>query len=141
VPIESQGVAYWKWQNGVHGHMMTGFDAPKDAQIRLVGTDGAIEIGVPDGPQLRYRNSEKADWQTEETGDTIHGDQANHEGVMDLVAALREGREPELAGRRALRATELIFATYESARRRGRIDLPLTIDDAPLLTLIEAVGE
>ena len=38
----------------------------------------------------------------------------------DLVAALREDREPELSGRRALRATELSFATYESSRRRAR---------------------
>ena len=59
-------------------------------------------------------------------------------GVLDLVDALKTGREPELAARRALRATELIFATYESSRRRGRIDLPLTIEDSPFLSMVEA---
>ena len=40
---------------------------------------------------------------------------------MDLVDALREGVEPELSALKALRATELIFGTYESSRRRERI--------------------
>jgi hypothetical protein len=39
-----------------------------------------------------------------------------------------------VSARRALQATELIFATYESSRRRGRIDLPLTTD-VPLTTI------
>jgi len=45
-----------------------------------------------------------------------------------------------LSGRRALRATELIFATYESSRRRGRVDLPLDIDDSPLLAMMAEQG-
>jgi hypothetical protein len=57
-------------------------------------------------------------------------------GVVDLIDALKTGREPELSARRALAATELIFATYESSRRRGRVDLPLTIDDSPLLDML-----
>ena len=45
--------------------------------------------------------------------------------------------KPELGSQRALRATELIFATYESSRRRGRVTLPLEIEDSPLLTGLE----
>jgi UDP-N-acetylglucosamine 3-dehydrogenase len=56
--------------------------------------------------------------------------------VLDLVDALKTGREPELSGRRALRTTEVIFATYESSRRRARIDLPLQIDDSPLIDML-----
>src|SRR3712207_9359797 len=52
-------------------------------------------------------------------------------GVVDLIDALRTGREPELSARRALRATELIFATYESSRRGGRVDLPLAALPSP----------
>ena len=44
---------------------------------------------------------------------------------------------PELDGKRALQATEIIFACYESSRRHARIDLPLTIDDNPLVSMIE----
>jgi predicted dehydrogenase len=56
-------------------------------------------------------------------------------GILDLIDALKNGREPELSGQRALRATELIFATYESSRRRGRVDLPLDIEDSPFLAM------
>ena len=57
-------------------------------------------------------------------------------GVVDLIDALRAGCEPELSARRALRATELIFATYESSHRRGRIDLPLAADAASFRALM-----
>jgi hypothetical protein len=43
-----------------------------------------------------------------------------------------------LSARRALNATEIIFAIYESSRRRGRVDLPLTISDNPLAAMVEA---
>jgi hypothetical protein len=57
--------------------------------------------------------------------------------VLDLLDCLDTGREPELSSRKALAATELIFATYESSRRRGRVTLPLEIDDSPLLAGLE----
>ena len=57
--------------------------------------------------------------------------------MLDLVDALKNGREPELSARRALAATQLIFATYESSRRRGRVDFPLAIDDSPFLSMID----
>ncbi|MBM4083576.1 MAG: gfo/Idh/MocA family oxidoreductase, partial [Planctomycetes bacterium] len=49
-------------------------------------------------------------------------------------------REPELSARRALNATELIFACWESSRRRGRVDLPLDISDSPIEAMV-AAGE
>ncbi len=54
-------------------------------------------------------------------------------GVVDLVQALKDGREPELSSHKVLKATELIFATYESARQGGRIDLPLEVSDSTIL--------
>ena len=41
-----------------------------------------------------------------------------------------------LSSRKALQATELIFATYESARRGARVTLPLEIDGSPLLEIL-----
>ena len=55
-----------------------------------------------------------------------------------MIDALRSGRESELSARRALNATEIIFAIYESSRRRGRVDLPLTIADNPLAAMVDA---
>lgn len=60
--------------------------------------------------------------------------------VLDLVHGVKTGREPELSGRKALQATELIFATYQSSRLRARVDLPLTVDDSALLTMV-ATGD
>ncbi|WP_254538923.1 Gfo/Idh/MocA family protein [Halomarina litorea] len=58
--------------------------------------------------------------------------------VEDVVDSLREDREPELHAGGALAAEELIFAAWESSRRRGRIDLPLDIEDNPLAAMVEA---
>jgi UDP-N-acetylglucosamine 3-dehydrogenase len=48
------------------------------------------------------------------------------------------GCEPEPSARKALRTAEVTCATYESSRRRGRVDLPLTIDDSPLQVMVDA---
>ena len=60
--------------------------------------------------------------------------------IQDLADALKADREPELSARKALQAIELIFATYESSRKRGRVDLPLEIEDSPFLSML-ASGE
>ena len=54
-------------------------------------------------------------------------------GVRDAVESLKTGCEPELSSKKVMRATELIFGTYESARRGGRVDLPLDVDDVAII--------
>jgi UDP-N-acetylglucosamine 3-dehydrogenase len=134
VALEGQGLSHIKFANGVHGLVVTGPDHGWEAQNRLVGTDGVIEVAVDDGPLLRVWGRGQAGWETIDLP-RCSDLEAVPDGVRDLVEALRAGREPELSGRRALRATELSFATYESSRRRGRVDLPLTGDDSPLAAL------
>jgi hypothetical protein len=58
--------------------------------------------------------------------------------VLDLIDCLKTGREPVLSGRKALQTTELIFATYESSRRRSRIYLPFEIENSPLISMLDA---
>ncbi len=137
IPLEGQGLSHIKFANGIHALLVTGPDHGWPSQNRLIGTEGVIEVAVDDGPLLRLWNREAAGWQTIDLPAARSDLAVVPDGVLDLVAALREGREPELSGRRALRATELSFATYESSRRRARIDLPLTIDDSPLAALQE----
>ena len=67
----------------------------------------------------------------------MHGSDFFGAAIEDLVDALNTGREPELDGRKALQATEVIFSAYESSRRRARIDLPLDITDSPFLAMLE----
>jgi len=69
---------------------------------------------------------------------TFRGKTEDILAVKDLIECLKTGREPVLAGRKVLQATELIFATYKSRRRRTRIYLPLDIEDSLLLSMLES---
>jgi predicted dehydrogenase len=159
---ENQAIAQWRYRNGVYGVASTGRESLLSSQMRLVGRDGIIEIGADDTP-LRLRND--GNWQTVATdGDGIHGPKytrmdAIRENVFpyvpfldvdttgpstfieraidEVITALEENREPEVSAANALQATELIFACWESARRRGRVDLPLDISDNPLESMVE----
>jgi UDP-N-acetylglucosamine 3-dehydrogenase len=146
VTVEGQGLSFWKWLNGVYGLMITGPKVfrPKEGEElrepvagnRLIGTEGVIEVAVEGGPKLRWKNlATGGQWQEDNEGE-IHSYDIVIPAILDLVDALKNGRTPELDGHRALQSTELIFATYESSRSRGRIDLPLQIEDSPLAAMI-----
>jgi UDP-N-acetylglucosamine 3-dehydrogenase len=146
VMVEGQGMSLFRWRNGVLGLLLTGEsklyrrDAlPSDAACanRLIGDIGTIEVGVQEGPQVRLRSpSTIGKWEAFEVDQAIHGGEHVISAILDLVDALKTGREPELSARKALQATELIFATYESSRRRARVNLPLDIDDSPYLAML-----
>ncbi|MGI8912544.1 MAG: Gfo/Idh/MocA family protein [Chloroflexota bacterium] len=144
VPIETQAVSLFQYQDRVLGQLFTGPDSAIGCANRLLGTEGSIEVQprMPEGQRapLRLRGKGDAGWVYPDiSGDRLGGPtEGVSQGIIDLIAALEESREPELSAARALRATELIFASYESSRRRGRVDLPLTIDDSPLLAMLES---
>lgn len=165
---ENQAIAHWQYENGVHGMASTGDDSLLDCQIRLVGSEGVIEIGCEDGPALRMLAADTKGWTAVDTGgETVHGPTPGRgvkavrsvarripgvsadwfgtdaptyieRAIEDVVEALATGRKSELDVTSALQATELIFACWESARRRGRVTLPLDIDDNPLASMVEA---
>jgi hypothetical protein len=58
--------------------------------------------------------------------------------VRNAFDCLESGAEPELSHRKALRATEIIFALYESVRRRAAVTLPLDTRDNAFLALLAA---
>lgn len=140
VPVEGQGLSQFRCVNGVLGLLVTGVDhALGGADIRAIGTEGVIEVRNEPQP-LRVWSRGSDDWQVVATNGGFHRMDLVRLAVLDALDCLETGREPELSGAKALRATELIFATYESSRRRGRVDLPLDVDDSPLLSMI-ASGE
>lgn len=136
---ETQALAGWRYTNGISGLLASGAGVSMiGVSHRLVGTTGVIEVGVPQGPLLRVQRHGSS-WETIDTGqETLHGPGYHERGIADAISALHAGREPELSARRALNATEIIFAIYESSRRRARIDLPLTIQDNPLTSMVDA---
>lgn len=136
LPLENQAISQIKFQNGVRGVMFTGYDSDIGCQLRLIGAEGVIELHNP-APHLRLRGRGDGEWRCLDT-EGLHGEVAIHRAIADLTACLGTGREPELSSYRAVRATEVIFATYESSRRRGRVDLPLEAEDSAFLTMLEA---
>ncbi|WP_121741501.1 Gfo/Idh/MocA family protein [Natronorubrum halophilum] len=146
---ENQAVVLWEYENGVNGLGTSDSDddgGPTSAvgcHHRLIGTRGTIELG-PSGegdeelPTLRIRRASDEEWESIETDDGLHGWEFIDRAVAENVRCLEAGEKPELGAENALNATELIFATWESARRRGRVDLPLTIDGNPLEEMVES---
>lgn len=136
---ENSSWVAWQYDNGVHGVAGTGSAADLiGAHNRIVGVDGEIEIGSREAgaPVLRYRRS-GGPWIGVDCGkEDLHGPGYIDRALADVLGSLREGRVSELCARNALNATELIFGTWESARRRGRVDLPLQIEDNPLAAMV-----
>jgi predicted dehydrogenase len=133
VALETSGVSWIRWQNGVEGLLATGDTKLQHTDNRLMGTEGIIEVGGRDKPPVRLLRGGK--WEAPDV--TASEANATTDSVLDLIACLKSGEEPELSGRKALQATELIFATYESSRRRGRVDLPLEVADSALLSMLK----
>jgi UDP-N-acetylglucosamine 3-dehydrogenase len=144
---EDQSIAQFLFENGVAGLMATGPGAKllgAERIVRLIGSAGVIEVvwGMPpDEDKLRIRRAGTSDWEDLVVTDHFSGPDmlvgALSRGIVDAIDGFRTGRTPLQDSQWALQATELIFATYESSRRRARIDLPLDIDDSPLLSMLE----
>jgi UDP-N-acetylglucosamine 3-dehydrogenase len=138
VQLETSGLSWIRWNNGVEGLLATGEAALQGAANRLIGTEGIIEVGAPDSGPVRFMGHTTQGWETPELVEVSPGQDDTIRATLDLIDAVQSGREPELSGRKALQATELIFASYESSRRRARIALPLSVDDSALLAMLEA---
>ncbi len=135
--VETSGLSWIRWKNGVEGLLTTGGVSLNGFSNRLIGTDGIIDVGG--GAPVRLLRAGSDGWETPDLSDIPKGDDTVL-SVLDLVDSVKTGREPELSGRKAIQGAELIFATYESSRRRAKIILPLTVDDSALLTMV-ANGE
>jgi UDP-N-acetylglucosamine 3-dehydrogenase len=139
---EGQAWASWEYANGVMGMAASGPSSPIIGAInRIVGTGGVIEIGVSSQRQLplRIKRDGQTEWEVVDTrSESIHGPGFIDRAIADIVDALASGRESQLCARRALIATEIIFACWESSRRRGRVDLPLDVEDNALDAMIKA---
>jgi UDP-N-acetylglucosamine 3-dehydrogenase len=140
-PVETSALAHVKYRNGVVGVLVAANPVEGlGCAFRLHGTKGVIELAwSPDpGPLLRYWREGLSEWQAIDCeGENLHGPGYIERAIADVVACLMTERDSELSARYAINATEIIFAVYESSRRRGRVQLPLEIHDSPLLAMME----
>jgi predicted dehydrogenase len=137
---DTHGQLTVRFDNGVTGVLWVGEEAHEivGCENRLIGTDGWIEVHNH-APHVRWRG--KGDENTRAldgaaTAGGLHGSEAYRRAAADLIHSLETGTKPLLDVSNALPTTEILFAAYESARRRGRIDLPLTITDHPLAAMV-----
>lgn len=139
VPLETSGLSWIRWQNGVEGLLGTGAAQVQGPRNRLIGCEGIIEVGGAARAPLRLLRAGAAwqDFVEEEIAGVVPPGGDTVLSVLDLLACLESGAEPRLSARKALQATELIFATYESSRRRGRVLLPLNAEDSALITMLK----
>ncbi len=137
VPVETSGVSWIRYKNGVEGLLATGTASLDGVQNRIIGTDGIIEVSGRDKPPVRVLRHGAADWEAPNLDGMVPPGGDTVLAVLDLIDCVKTGREPELSGRKAIQTTELIFSTYESSRRRAKITLPLDVDDSALLTMLD----
>ncbi len=138
---ENQQVVLTEYENGVFGLVMsgTGGPSPVGCSDKVIGTEGMIEVGVMNGPPIRYRLYGDGDWTVPDTGGaSIHGPGFIDRAIADVIGCLLSERMCQLDAKNALIATEIIFGAYESSRRRGRVDFPLDIEDNPLAAMVES---
>jgi predicted dehydrogenase len=133
----NQDLVLWAYENGVHGLASTGDGGDLvGCRPRLIGTEGRIDVDRQGGDEADLAIRQDGTWETHEF-DSTHQDEVTR-AIEHAVDCVGTGRTPELGAENALRATDIIFGSWESARRRGRVDLPLEIEDNPLDAMIEA---
>ena len=167
-PQETWALAQWRYRDGVVGLASTGDGSLLNCQLRLVGSEGTLEVGHDGGPPLRHRRRDEEGWTVVDTRpDAVNGpvsgwglvtEVARRTGVLqpgtptprwlpgtlveraiaDVVASVDVEEPSPLSGASALASTELVFACWESARRGGAVTLPLDIEDNPLESMIAA---
>ncbi len=131
ITVEGQGISHFVYENGVQGLLLTGYGAGRPSN-RIIGSEGTIEV-LLGAKSIHVWSKGDTNWHdvqvtSEENSDSL---EIVRKGVLDVIDALKTGREPELSARRALQATGLIFTSYESARRGERINFPLEALESP----------
>jgi predicted dehydrogenase len=137
VPFEWAAAASIGFDNDVHAAVRSGgvTDPAMKLGLRLTCERGTMECPAW-FTKLRVLRRGAAEWEEEGQDDpeyrtTMRG------AVDDIVAGLEGSRVPQLCAENALRATEVVFATFESSRRRARVDLPLDAEDSSLQLLLD----
>lgn len=138
--VESGAFALLSFAGGVRATVELGTCArPGYQRFVLYGTNGMIKLsGDRPGegePLLQVRRTGGANWEIIEGVGEANGFAREISLLFDALAL--EGSAPHPLNGRSARAThEVLIAVFESARRPGRIDLPLEMAHSPLQDLL-----
>jgi predicted dehydrogenase len=129
IETEDLTMAMLRFSNGAVGTILTTTTFPNDAMTRIEihGDKGGVMTAgnriefwmtTPDfnAPQ---RQQNPADFACDYTGPG--------NAVQDMLAVVREGRQPNVSGEEGRKSLEIILAIYESARTGKEVKLPLPV--------------
>jgi predicted dehydrogenase len=139
IPSESLFTGLVVYENDVRAYIQSkGPDRDMGTGVRIEGTRGLIEVGWngQTGQAVLY---DDPSWRPPDLATDEDKSHVMKDVYRDTLDRLEDGQEPLLSYKKAVRAAEIIFALYESARRRERIELPLEAPDAGLASLVEEV--
>lgn len=149
--LGERGHVSFRFKNGIHADVQ--FIAQPQTNdnaygIDIIGTEGRIAIRESVGTTMFIH---KGQHQTPaEAWEPVHlpdedidedGKQRDNGSrrlflqrlmVRDLIAAIEEDRDPFASGRDGRDCLEMIHATWESQRQKGRVYMPLTSREHPL---------
>ena len=139
IQVEDTAVAMLEFANGALGVLegTTSVTPGYGCNVEVHGDRGSIKL---DGDTITAWEIEGEEPETAAAQDrgtasdpTALASTGHQRHIEDLCGAIREDREPEIPGREARKAVELIKAIYLSSREGGAtIELPLAYeDDAP----------
>jgi UDP-N-acetyl-2-amino-2-deoxyglucuronate dehydrogenase len=136
VPSESVATGLIVFENGVRANIQAGGpDMDIWGGVRVIGSEGFLEVmwdGEIRGGSIYADPSWKPEVEVTPAAEQMKG------LVSNALDCLETGKEPELSAIKALRASEIIFAFYESVRRNARVELPLTgVTDNPFITMLQ----
>jgi len=106
----------------------------KYTTVYVHGSEGRIDVGERENPQLKYKGKGDADWKVPALTYKIDPFAVQ---IKALVESVERNTEHPCSGRQGRATLEIIMAIHESARRRAKIVLPLTIKEYPLAAMIE----
>jgi predicted dehydrogenase len=145
---ETSSLTQVKWEDGVNALIVTGRE-PQTPVLNLANNLGVIVQGTSGrldargarcvirrfgAEDLSFDSPYSRDTATWERGVDPAIVACTAEAIADLIACLRDGREPALRSEFGVRGAEVIFATYESSRSRRRVPMPLNPVDNALLS-------
>ncbi|MBU0609779.1 MAG: Gfo/Idh/MocA family oxidoreductase [Armatimonadetes bacterium] len=137
IEVEDTAVAIVEFVNGAVGVIegTTSVTPGYDCQIEISGDKGTIVLNsdriskwdIPGDEDQAESETGGPNTASDPTALTATGHTAH---VIDLCGAIKEDREPEIPGREARRAVEVIKAIYKSSRQGGAtVEFPLAYDE------------
>lgn len=137
VRSEKLAVGAMMYENGITANIYIGEPLQKLVNgVRIYGEKGFLEVdweGQIQGGAV-YNDS---NWKAPEV-DKDYVDTNLFRAFPHVIDCFETGKESELSYKKALKASEIIFAFYESVRKREIVNLPISgFTDNPFITMYE----